>query len=437
MSVVRVLGFVLLSSALAACEWTMQTGSERGASRGASTAAVCGRAGESCATGTGATCDAKIDRWKELLVIHRSVLLDRRARNDVDDAPWSFRSRMVELAGGDETAAKDLAHVWLDQWRTVTSVGPDHAPVTPRPGIASVLIDPWIAQSNGALTSAPFRLIAIVNRPDLREHDDGCDGRAGELRFVYTAVAPVERHALPMTVIFEVPYPATRSARGWIETWHALAALPFGSEYTTALAALTTEVTKSSPPASWVVRTNEDAFGVASALPWEMREFALRTDAYEARRLVQVPIATTPRIELDRSPSLDAWLKQNEARVLDGTYVLPGGFQAGAAPIANASFRWSSSSVDQTALSALNKTTCNGCHGGERDGETSLPFQHLAAPDQRANAYYSAATDGETQVSGWLDSRSRHDDELSRREDSMARALCDSCGGASPDRQPY
>lgn len=431
----RSLAALALVSALAACEWKVvdhRYDDARLPAEGGATAPACGRAGETCeAGGAGAdSCAAVVDRWKELLVIHRSVLMDRRARNDVDDAPWSFRARLEDLAG-DRDGARAFAHAWLDQWRTVTSVGPDRAPVTPRPGVGPVLVEPWLASSGGELAGAPFRLIAVVNRPDLRQRADACGGSAGELRFVYSATDPITDQAIPMTIIVEIPYPATRAAREWIDAWHALASKPFGPEYNDALAALTEEVTKGSPAGSWLVRTNEIALGEPDALPWEMREFALQTDAHGGRRLAQIPMATTPRIELDRSASLDSWAEENEARILDGSYVLPGGFQAGAAPIASSSFRWSSRSLDPRLRAALGMATCNGCHGGERVAETSLPFQHIAAADQ-PTAYYGSPRDGETRLSRWLHDPSGNDDELARRERSMARALCSTCAPEAP-----
>jgi hypothetical protein len=206
--------------------------------------------------------------------------------------------------------------------------------------------------------------------------------------------------------------------------WHSLSQVPFGNEYNQALARLTSEVTTSTPKETWRVRTNE---GVLDDT-WELREFALSRSSSPtgAPRLVQQPIATTPRIELDGSPSLESWVTDNETRILAGTYVLPGGFQAGAATLASSTFRWSPSST-KPVMTALSRATCNGCHGGERN-ESSLPFQHIAAPDAPTKGYVLPSSDGETRVSEWLSSSSG-DDELGRRARSMTRALCMTCRG--------
>lgn len=451
------LGFPLLALVLSttiACEWRIvdapydssrggePSGIGVGADDGASSASCSGRAGaKTCANATPpSTCSIEVNRFKELLVIHQSVLLDRRAQNATNGA-WSFRARMEDLAGASD--APEMTRAWLDSWKTVTSVGADYAPVTPRPGVDGALVTPWLAKSGSPRLSmplAPFRLIAIVNRPDLREEVDGCSGEhLGELRFVYTAEDPATNKAIPMTVIVEVPYPPTRTARGWIDAWHALGQMPFGADYNDALAAITTEALASSKRETWRVRTNEIAFVEESnktapstaKASWEMRE--LRFDV-ATNRLVFTPLQSTPRIDLDNSRSLDVWANENTSSILNGTYVLPGGLQAGAAPIPQAFFQWSrqSTSMAPAVRDALGMSTCNGCHGGERAAETALPFQHIAAPDQKTQ-YYGTANNGETRLSSWLDNpENREGDELSRRERSMTAALCaSSCKGAS------
>jgi hypothetical protein len=392
--------------------------------------------------GAAVTCDVKIDRWKELLVINRSVLSDRRAKNDVAGAPWSFRTRLEELAGTADKAPA-LAASWLAEWKTRTAVGVDAAPVTTRPAVDDVILGPWrqslaSAASYGdaaplPLDRAPFRLVAIANRLDLREHALGCEGAAGELRFVYTAVDPKTTLAIPFSIIVEIPYPASRSPREWASRWHDVAQRPFGADYNEALATLTAEITSKAAPSSIRVRTNEVALGTKLGLPWELREFGL--EGSQPARLVQQPLATTPRIDLERSPSLDAWAEDNASKVLAGTHVLPGGMQAGAAPMRTSFFMWPSNTLPEDLRHALSIATCNGCHGGERPGDL-LRFQHVAPGDTTAGYY--RATNGETQVSSYLNDPSGGDDELGRRAVAVARMLCTDCSkqASSPAYTP-
>lgn len=425
LSLVPLLPVLPILGSVAGCEWHVVD--DHGGTPSASTAgahgAPPGAPGEpSASASSGASCGVAVDRWKELLVINRSVLSDRRASNDVPDAPWSFRTRMEELAGS-SAQAPALVQGWLAEWSTRTSVGEHAAPVTPRNTADTVLTGAW-----------PFRLVAIVNRLDLREGQAGCDGAAGELRFVYTAIDAKTRLAIPFSVIVELPYPASRSPREWAQRWHDVAAQPFGADYNEALASLTAEITSKATRTATRVRTNEIALGEPLGLPWEMREFALAADdASSPRRLVQAPLLATPRIELARSPSLDAWMQDNAAKVLAGSHVLPGGMQAGAAPMTSPFFRWPSSTVSEDLRRALSVGTCNGCHGGERPADT-LRFQHLAPGDTTAGYY--PATNGETQVSRHLHDPSGGDDELGRRSRSVALMLCATCTTGSPPSPP-
>jgi hypothetical protein len=284
----------------------------------------------------------EIDPKKELLITHRSVLLDRRAIDGV----WSF-SHFVP-----NTSA------WLSSFGTTTHVGPSRAAVTPRPKPAY-----------------HFRLIAIVNRFDI-----------GELRFVYTAVDPATDKAAPMTVIVE-----SRVDRCTAAAWHALARVPYGDGFNADLEVLTKDASLAR------VRTNESIGDDG----WEMREFD--------RALAPAPLAMTPRNELDRSPSLESWIEENDAAIERGAFTLPSGFQAGASLVPERSFRWNASE-------SFNKATCNGCHGVAG----ALPFQHLAASDQPIE-YYPSRDDGETRVSQWLQQ------ELTHREELLREALAKGC----------
>lgn len=383
-------------TALAGCEWHVVE--DRSPSGSASTAGAHGeppgapRERSPASTSPADGCGITVDRWKELLVINRSVLTDKRAANDTAGAPWSFRSRMEELAGSSDEAPA-LVQGWLAEWTTRTSVGEGAAPVTPRPSVDAVIVAPWRESLPAPadygpgsaplpLERAPFRLVAIVNRLDLRERAGGCEGAAGELRFVYTAIDPETRLAEPFSIIVEIPYPATHTPREWAQRWHEVAQRPFGADYNEALATLTSEVTSKATRTTIRVRTNEIALGEPLNLPWEMREFSL--DPAQTTRLVQVPLLTTPRIELARSPSLDAWIVDNAGSVLAGTHVLPAGFQAGAAPMTSSLFRWGPSTVSEELRHALSIGTCNGCHGGERPSGDPLRFQHLAPGDTTA-----------------------------------------------------
>jgi hypothetical protein len=340
-----------------------------------------------------------VDPDRELLVVDPSVLGDARAS-------WTFGARLEEIAGA--YAATNTASAWLAEWTNVTSVG--GASVTPRAGV-SVLADAW--KANGwDPARAPFRLIAIVNRIDLRDDPAACVGSAGELRFVYNAVDD-KGAALAMTLIVEIPYPKTKSPHDWAAAWHALASIDFGASYNDALEAITRSVTQNVDVRTIRVRTNESIFGDG----WELREFAATAEG----TLDQVALDSTPRQDLDGSSTLATWANDNASVVATGTWVLPASMRAGASPIPSG-FRWNLPGASSSLRTAFSTGTCNGCHGGET---TALPFQHLAAGD----GYYSDQTT--TLVSPFLKQ------ELGRRAQSMTNALCSTCGAGSSSSSPY
>ena len=97
------------------------------------------------------------------------------------------------------------------------------------------------------LSKAPFKLLAIVNRVDLRKQAAYGGGSGGELRlmFVHLRDGCVNSNSQPFDVILEFGVPASGclSVKAWANQWKALEALPPGSSaYNTALEALTQQV---------------------------------------------------------------------------------------------------------------------------------------------------------------------------------------------------
>src|SRR5262249_59164334 len=90
--------------------------------------------------------------------------------------------------------------IWLQTWQANQTINTFNVPA--RPNINTQIIQPWLAASGGAsldLGIAPFRLLAIVNRLDLRTGSGGYGGstrNAGELRVVFGAGRPGRSCAL-------------------------------------------------------------------------------------------------------------------------------------------------------------------------------------------------------------------------------------------------
>ena len=107
---------------------------------------------------------------KELMITDLSVVNDARASGP--NGPWSFGGLMEAMAPKPEDAGR-FVKAWLKTWQTSTLI--NGFPLEARPDIEKVIVAPWM-QRDGAnsfeswqvnFANAPFRLLAIVYRPDL------------------------------------------------------------------------------------------------------------------------------------------------------------------------------------------------------------------------------------------------------------------------------
>jgi hypothetical protein len=309
---------------------------------------------------------------KELMITDLSVVNDARA--DGPNGPWSFGGLMAALAPKGEDAGR-FVKSWLKTWQANMSI--NGFPLQARPDIEKVIIAPWM-QRDGAksidswqpnFANAPFRLLAIVYRPDLgRITPDDKIADAGEGRLVFTALdwhgaKSIEvANPLPFTVIFEYGLKATDRAgvKAWAEKWHALAALPFSPDYNAHLQAITDSFSgRGSDPAKPngnaldQLRTDEAAL----AYPWQLREFHI--DAKGA--LVNAEVKNTPdRSVLDHPEELSAFIRAHPDDDI------PSKFAGGKADIDSASFEWPAMELNNNNFRHnFAMKTCNGCHGAE------------------------------------------------------------------------
>jgi hypothetical protein len=277
---------------------------------------------------------------------------------------WTFGKLMEDMA---PTPAQGplFARRWIESWRTDQMVSNGRV-VTQRGPLADMILQAWPTLGSGELdlSRAPFRLLAIVNRPDLR---NTAGGKAGEGRFVFGFVP--NGQPLQFAVILEYRLPGTSASDvvAWAKHWHELRALPFPSaqynqkleEITRAFAGRNADPAAPNGNAISQVRTNE----LTVEFPWELREWALSSTGF----LTPDTVKGTPPTELTslERQALVSFLNANEAAVLAGTHTLPVGLVA-------ASSRNNLS--DWTSLSGVNKesvrhafaiSTCNGCHGSE------------------------------------------------------------------------
>jgi hypothetical protein len=305
---------------------------------------------------------------------------------------WTFGARMESLAGTTNPATLSKFTIkWLNHWLVAQTINGD--PVAARLSAQSI-IDQWRAASGSKvldMKKAPFRLLAIVARLDLRENAGYSGGSsAGEGRFIYNLLTP-EGEVTQFLVIFEYGLDAANCAivRKWANSWHGLGAFAFGPDYNAALQAVTDGfatigASPGKPNGSAInqVRTNE----IELARPWELREFKLVPDPDTLTTpvpLVEVTVAQTPASspthDLQNTTAISTYINSNTPAILANNYVVPliwsgSPFRAGASPN-QLNLGWDGpappvcgSITDPNARAIFSVNTCNGCHGTTETG---------------------------------------------------------------------
>ena len=365
---------------------------------------------------------------------------------------FTFGHLMTEMANQPLTGINPSTFVmqWLQTWMANQTINTFNVPA--RPNIMTQIIQPWLAASGGAsldLGIAPFRLLAIVNRLDLRTGSGGyggSTGNAGELRFVFGAVRPGRScQLLPFTVILEygVPIQGCVPVRSWAQQWVNLNSLALGSPaYNAALQAITDQVVlrnegpgKPNGSALNQLRTNE----IALASPWELRQFNLTTPI---SFLHETAVFQTPDIHFNAadpfwsgSTLLDTFLVTNPAGTIVPSLFLGVRFLGASAPVTgnNVGYFWNTSTLDLDPTHPGNWNerrfdfsfnTCNACHAGE----TRTPFTHINPTTPLGSpAALSGFLTGINVMDPAFGSPTRHFADLARRQSDLvgvANSVC-------------
>lgn len=368
-----------------------------------------------------------IDPYRSVLIRDVGVVDDPARTQDpclstsstsISQKYWFFGYLLTQMAYGSTTTAySDFARSWLRSWETSTTLNNDSLvevrPTSSKP-LATRIREAWERKSGSttlAMNRAPFRLLAIVNRFDLRKSPRRFgEGASGELRFVFSPLDldnGCEEYANPVLtdkrgeqlVILEyaVDISTAQEKRDWILAWTELTDYAPGTpEFNQRLQTLTQRVvTKgkggSRPNGSALIRirTNETADDVL----WDLREFNINGST---RLVVPAVVKQTPRDSLNCtltfprpacSDDLGLWMQRNSAAILSDTYVLPDQFPTGQG-YSTRSFRGAHSSnqvantfwvggtryaVDPEVRHQFSKNTCSGCHSTE----TGTAFFHV------------------------------------------------------------
>jgi hypothetical protein len=392
------------------------------------------------------------------------------------NGPWTFKTIMKQLASTDpahiatDAQVSDFVKDWLNNWATNQTINGDV--VAARTAVNTRILNPWLSKSRNAgspvgqldMRFAPFKLIAIVNRFDLR--DGGVHGikesAVGEGRYVFCLINSACNAALKMTVILEfgVNKPNTCDARRtWAQQWVSLRDLTIGSPaYNQALQNITDQYSLSGtspnrPNQSSLdqLRTNENTLSSANPGIWEMREFVLDPTTH---LLKENTVASNPADKYNAQVNnadvqrMVAWVNQNAGAIRADTFSVPltwqgfpflGGaaklivpstgqvaFPTGQPP---AAFHWDGTSASNPSTFIRNDVarfnfsllTCWGCHGGE----TQTGFTHIDPVFYGTEATLSGFVSGHPGAGGAIDFDRNPDDENMTVEDAGLRPSTD------------
>ncbi|MGB1252118.1 MAG: choice-of-anchor X domain-containing protein [Candidatus Promineifilaceae bacterium] len=300
------------------------------------------------------------------------------------DGVWAFKTLIMNIAGTtDEAIAADFVEDWWRTWEGNQTVAGISDVAAPRPVVDSQILSQWARTSDGKLDldRAPFRLLAIVPRLDLRRTPtDVIRGSAGEFRFVWGVLNPVNCTHEPFTVIFEYGIPASTltQIKAWATDIHSLHGLS-GESYNQRLEEISTRITglgvapfKPNGSAINQIRTNEFLTN-----PWQLREFVLDEAASGALKPLKLTtVKQTPRDGLNNSAELATFINDNEKDLIwvDPLTGLPAPFHQipdamiGVKSDESFSGFWNAGGIlNSEARHQLSLNTCSGCHTGETE----------------------------------------------------------------------
>jgi hypothetical protein len=339
-------------------------------------------------------------------------------RDGNPNGAWTFKTLMTNIANTPVTGVDpaDLVEDWLKIWNSDITVNGHLVPArligSNTLAMNAQVLDQWPRELPKLdLNKSPMRLLAIVNRLDLRGNTGYASGSAGELRFVFGVLDPGTCDPLPFTVILEygVPIKGCNGVHHYARQWVDLTAMtPGNPDYNSALQALTDISTQANaaprkPNRSAInqIRTDE----ILQA-PWQLREFQLSAASH---KLQMAPPALTPdesyNISFDdpglippfhndgfNNPLLRAYLTNpaNIPSILAERHVVPTSMLAGMVPNHLSQMTWRTqnpAAVNNEVRHHFSLNTCNACHGPETNQNAF--FLHVEPRDAGSAAQLS------------------------------------------------
>ena len=345
-----------------------------------------------------------IDPPRELLITALSVVEDPARTVDpctgagTPGGAWTFARLMTDIANEQVTGVPPAQFVqrWLETWLSDHTLNTFR--VTKRDAMKTRILDRWPRLPDGSLDldRAPFRLLAIVNRIDLRTSNAYGGGDAGEGRFVFGLVQRDEKGACiatppdaPFTVILEygIPLRGCEAIHDYAARWMALGDIALGdAAFNPALQAITDVFAARNaggtrPNASAInqVRTNENHL----LIKWELREFRLDPSSHQLAIVMPVD---QPHEMLRGKAVIDEIITGNASALVNGTFKFPDAFP-GTTPFRgglalNQQRAWRGEVNDAAFTNARHQfslATCDACHGKETHENSFLHIRNRPA----------------------------------------------------------
>lgn len=362
---------------------------------------------------------------------------------------WTFGTLMKAMAHQSSTgvSATEFLRSWVATWMNSQTV--NEQVIAPREDALVAMIAPWIRKAShpdlpsytsihsgnweqywtglhqdSILKYAPFKLMAIVNRIDLRGSTayGSTPFNAGETRFIFTLIDPPsglvptnfdQEFTFPngnfldwrgMNVIIEYRNTAQNicELKNWAQRWYDLSAFPsFGSDFNDSLEAITHVVTDANAMPAYPngsalaqLRTNERLFfqpdGEWEKSHWQFRQFEIKTSTH---KLAMTTLTNNPKLEStsptnlfsydfdhnnpdfdDARDSFMAWVWPMRYSLSQGQHVMPAKYLgtnnpllAGAAEMVGQQFHhvdanWSTTSAAGYSPSYLNIPLLGGLY---------------------------------------------------------------------------
>jgi hypothetical protein len=371
----------------------------------------------------------RVSTGQELFVKDVSVV-DDPVRTSFDGAAgdarvgaWSF-GRLIERLAPTADAAPDMVEALFRTFTVEQTV--NTFTIAPRFGMQPTVLDPWPRSADGRLdlARAPLRLLAIVNRMDLR---DLSKGNAGEGRFVF-GVLDAFGNPMQFTVILEYTLAAASldDVQAWADRWHALAAAPLRSEaYNVALQAVTDRFTgrgavPGRPNGSGLLRLRTNEIAIGFGFPWQLRELEISA---ATGLFAPTTVKLTPDGSFNFTDTLGRFVTANEPAILLESHTVPETFEGqpfATGAIFNELVPWfTAGPVNPEARHHFSLNTCNGCHGPE----AGVGFLQVNPRFQGQESFLSGFLTGTT-VFDPVTGQQRTFNDLARRRTDLKGMVC-------------